>query len=34
VDFTLSDEQQLIRDTARRFCDTEIAPYAAEWDRT
>jgi alkylation response protein AidB-like acyl-CoA dehydrogenase len=34
VDFTLSDEQQLIRDTARRFCDVEIAPYAAEWDRT
>jgi alkylation response protein AidB-like acyl-CoA dehydrogenase len=34
VDFTLSDEQQLIRDTARAFCDAEIAPYAAEWDRT
>jgi alkylation response protein AidB-like acyl-CoA dehydrogenase len=34
VDFTLSDEQQLIRDTARDFCDVEIAPYAAEWDRT
>jgi alkylation response protein AidB-like acyl-CoA dehydrogenase len=34
VDFTLSDEQQLIRETAREFCDAEIAPYAAEWDRT
>ena len=34
MDFTLSDEQQLIRETARRFCDAEIAPYAAEWDRT
>jgi alkylation response protein AidB-like acyl-CoA dehydrogenase len=33
VDFTLSDEQQLIRETARAFCDTEIAPHAAEWDR-
>jgi alkylation response protein AidB-like acyl-CoA dehydrogenase len=33
VDFTLSDEQQLIRQTARDFCDAEIAPYAAEWDR-
>jgi alkylation response protein AidB-like acyl-CoA dehydrogenase len=34
VDFTLSDEQQLIRQTARAFCDAEIAPFAAEWDRT
>src|SRR3954471_2569604 len=34
MDFTLSDEQQLIRETARAFCDAEIAPYAAEWDRT
>jgi len=34
VDFTLSDEQQLIRQTARAFCDAEIAPHAAEWDRT
>jgi alkylation response protein AidB-like acyl-CoA dehydrogenase len=34
VDFELSDEQQLIRRTAREFCDAEIAPYAAEWDRT
>jgi alkylation response protein AidB-like acyl-CoA dehydrogenase len=33
VDFTLSDEQQLIRETARAFCDAEIAPHAAEWDR-
>jgi len=33
VDFTLSDEQQLIRQTARDFCDAEIAPHAAEWDR-
>ncbi|HVU76657.1 MAG TPA: acyl-CoA dehydrogenase family protein [Gaiellaceae bacterium] len=34
MDFELSDEQQLIRQTAREFCDAEIAPYAAEWDRT
>ena len=34
MDFTLSDEQQLIRQTARAFCDAEITPYAAEWDRT
>jgi alkylation response protein AidB-like acyl-CoA dehydrogenase len=34
VDLTLSDEQQLIRQTARDFCDAEIAPHAAEWDRT
>jgi len=34
VDFTLSDEQQLIRQTARTFCDAEIAPHAADWDRT
>ena len=34
VDFQLSDEQQLIKQTAREFCDAEIAPHAAEWDRT
>jgi alkylation response protein AidB-like acyl-CoA dehydrogenase len=34
MDFELSDEQQLIRRTAREFCDSEIAPHAAEWDRT
>jgi acyl-CoA dehydrogenase len=33
VDFTLSDEQELIRQTARAFCDAEIAPFATEWDR-
>jgi alkylation response protein AidB-like acyl-CoA dehydrogenase len=33
VDFELSDEQQLIRQTARAFCDAEIAPHAAGWDR-
>ncbi len=34
MDFTLSDEQQLIRETARAFCAAEITPYAAEWDRS
>jgi alkylation response protein AidB-like acyl-CoA dehydrogenase len=34
MDFTLTDEQELIRSTARAFCDAEIAPHAAEWDRT
>jgi alkylation response protein AidB-like acyl-CoA dehydrogenase len=33
VDFFLSEEQELIRSTARAFCDREIAPHAAEWDR-
>jgi alkylation response protein AidB-like acyl-CoA dehydrogenase len=34
MDFQLSDEQQLIRQTALAFCAAEIAPHAAEWDRT
>jgi len=33
VDFTLSAEQELIRRTAREFCDREIAPHARDWDR-
>jgi alkylation response protein AidB-like acyl-CoA dehydrogenase len=34
MDFALSEEQELIRATAREFCDREIAPHAREWDRT
>jgi len=34
VDFTLSEEQQLIQRTAREFCEAEIAPHAAAWDRS
>src|SRR3954465_2963417 len=34
MDFSLSEEQQLIRQTAREFCDREIAPHARAWDRT
>jgi alkylation response protein AidB-like acyl-CoA dehydrogenase len=34
MDFALDDEQELIRATAREFCDREIVPHAREWDRT
>jgi alkylation response protein AidB-like acyl-CoA dehydrogenase len=34
MDFTLSPEQELIRESAREFCDREIVPHAREWDRT
>src|SRR5258706_12681261 len=34
VDFALTEEQQLIRETARAFCDREIVPHAREWDRS
>jgi len=32
MDFTLSDEQQLIRETARDFTNAEIVPRAREND--
>jgi alkylation response protein AidB-like acyl-CoA dehydrogenase len=34
VDLALTEEQELIRETARAFCEREIAPYAREWDRS
>ena len=34
MDFSLTEEQQLIRETAREFCDREIVPHAREWDRS
>ena len=34
MDFSLTPEQELIRDSAREFCEREIVPYAGEWDRT
>jgi alkylation response protein AidB-like acyl-CoA dehydrogenase len=34
VDFALTAEQELIRDTAREFCDREVAPHARDWDRS
>ncbi|MEZ5990099.1 MAG: acyl-CoA dehydrogenase [Planctomycetota bacterium] len=33
VDFELSEDQVLIRDTARDFADRELAPNAGRWDR-
>jgi alkylation response protein AidB-like acyl-CoA dehydrogenase len=30
----LTDEQRMLRDTAREFSQRELAPHAAEWDRT
>jgi alkylation response protein AidB-like acyl-CoA dehydrogenase len=33
VDFELTPEQELVRETARAFCAAEIVPYAREWDR-
>ena len=34
MDFALTEEQLLIRETARAFCDREVVPHAREWDRT
>ncbi|MCW2975184.1 MAG: Butyryl-CoA dehydrogenase [Actinomycetia bacterium] len=34
MDFTLTPEQELIRSSAREFCDREIVPNAREWDRS
>jgi hypothetical protein len=33
MDFTPSDEQDLIRSSARAFVEREVLPYAREWDR-
>jgi hypothetical protein len=33
VEFTLSPEQELVKQTAREFADREIAPHARDWDR-
>ena len=34
MDFELSDEQKLFRDTLRSFVDREIKPVAKEWEHT
>jgi butyryl-CoA dehydrogenase len=34
MDFTLTPEQELVRETARAFVDAEVLPYARDWDRT
>jgi alkylation response protein AidB-like acyl-CoA dehydrogenase len=33
VDFELSDEQEMVRKTAREFAEREIAPFSRDWDR-
>jgi glutaryl-CoA dehydrogenase (non-decarboxylating) len=33
VDFALSDENRLVRDSARAFADAEIRPHIRDWDR-
>ena len=33
MDFSLTPEQELIRDSARAFCEREILPHAGDWDR-
>ncbi|HET7727797.1 MAG TPA: acyl-CoA dehydrogenase family protein [Candidatus Limnocylindrales bacterium] len=32
VDFTLTDEQRLVRDAARAFAEAEILPHIRDWD--
>src|SRR3954468_10240587 len=32
MDFRLSDEQQLLRQTVREFAEAEIRPHVMEWD--
>ena len=34
MDFSLSDQQILIRDTVREFMHTEVRPHVKEWERT
>ncbi|MQB00570.1 MAG: acyl-CoA dehydrogenase [Actinobacteria bacterium] len=34
MDLGLSAEQEMVRKTARDFCDREIAPYVRDWDRS
>jgi butyryl-CoA dehydrogenase len=33
MDFSLTPEQELIRASAREFCDREVVPHARDWDR-
>ncbi len=33
MDFQLTEEQKLVRETARDFVDKEIVPHAREWER-
>jgi alkylation response protein AidB-like acyl-CoA dehydrogenase len=33
MDFELSDEHKMVRDSARRFVEKEVVPHVREWDR-
>ena len=33
MDFELTPEQELVRETARAFVDAEVVPHARDWDR-
>ena len=33
MDFSLTQEQELVRASARDFCDREVVPHARDWDR-
>ena len=33
MDFSLTPEQELVRASAREFCDREVVPHAKDWDR-
>jgi alkylation response protein AidB-like acyl-CoA dehydrogenase len=33
MDFSLTHEQELIRASAREFCEREVLPHARDWDR-
>jgi butyryl-CoA dehydrogenase len=33
VDFALTPEQELVRESARELAEREVAPYARDWDR-
>jgi alkylation response protein AidB-like acyl-CoA dehydrogenase len=33
MDFSLTDQQKLIRDTVRQFMETEVRPHVKEWER-
>ncbi|MFL5969762.1 MAG: acyl-CoA dehydrogenase family protein [Gaiellaceae bacterium] len=33
MDFSLTEEQELIRASAREFCEREVLPHARDWDR-
>ena len=32
IDFSLTEENKLVRDAARAFAEAEILPYIRDWD--